>query len=66
MLYRHYKGGLYRVLVEPAFHSETQEEMIVYVSVETGKVWVRPAEIFHGLVTLEDGNMVPRFIDIHE
>ncbi|MEK4711153.1 DUF1653 domain-containing protein [Bacillus sp. FSL R10-2780] len=63
MLYRHYKGGLYRTLSEVACHSETGEEMVVYMSVETGKVWVRPSKMFHESV-IDDGSIVPRFRDL--
>jgi hypothetical protein len=66
VLYKHYKGGLYRVLADPSFHSETQEELVVYMSVETGKVWVRPSEMFHGLVDLDNGTVVPRFRESFE
>lgn len=66
MLYRHYKGGLYRVLVDPAFHSETQEEMVVYMSVKNGKVWVRPSKMFHELVDLPNGQVVQRFAEVNE
>ncbi|CAM2147539.1 DUF1653 domain-containing protein [Pararobbsia alpina] len=54
--HRHYKGGLYRV-VGTAKHSETLEPMVVYEHLwphERG-LWVRPAEMFHGL--LEDGTV---------
>jgi hypothetical protein len=44
-LYRHYKGGLYEKLHD-ATHSETQEPVVVYRSVETGRVWVRPAAMW--------------------
>ena len=43
--YRHFKGHLYEFLHE-AFHSETQEDMVVYRSVDDGKVWVRPKNMF--------------------
>lgn len=66
MLFRHYKGGLYRVLIESALHSETQEEVTVYLSVETGKVWVRPTSMFHELVQIDDDNWVPRFTGVRE
>jgi hypothetical protein len=39
MLYKHYKGGLYRYIGE-AKHSETKEDMVVYMSVETGTIWI--------------------------
>lgn len=59
MLYQHYKGGLYRVLGE-ARHSETKEELVIYMSVSTGKFWARPKEMFYE--SISDGeNIVPRF-----
>ena len=42
-LYRHYKGGLYRVLTI-AKHSETLEEMVIYANeADPSLVWARPA-----------------------
>ena len=58
-VYRHYKGGLYTVLMQ-AQHSETQEEMVVYLAQETQQVWVRPAKMFQELVEL-NGRRVKRF-----
>lgn len=49
--HRHYKGGLYTWIGE-ALHSETEEPLTVYLSAD-GRMWCRPAEMFHG--TLEDG-----------
>lgn len=66
LLYRHYKGGLYQTLADVAKHTETEEEVVVYMSVETEKVWVRPYEMFHSLVTLDDGLVVARFSEIDE
>lgn len=65
MLYKHYKGGLYRVIGE-AKHTETEEDLVVYMSVETGLLWVRPCEMFHELVDLPDGQVVPRFEEVDE
>ena len=61
-LYRHYKGGIYRLMVD-ATHSETQEEMIVYKHVwpHEPRFWVRPADMFFDYVTLPDGQTVRRF-----
>lgn len=40
MLYKHYKGGLYRVIGE-GIHTETSEELTFYLSCETGKLYAR-------------------------
>ena len=47
--YRHYKGNLYKIIAL-AKHSETVEEMIVYKSVKTGDVWVRPKSMWNETV----------------
>jgi hypothetical protein len=68
MLVRHYKGGLYRIIVEKAEVEANGEEMTVYISVETGKVWLRPYEEFWEWVPKkEDPNtLIPRFVEIEE
>ena len=44
--YRHFKGSEYEVL-SVARHSETEELLAVYVSVdEPNRIWVRPAGMF--------------------
>ena len=59
-LYRHFKGGLYRV-EGVARHSETLEEMVVYhVLYGEGGLWVRPASMWNEAVTHE-GVLQPRF-----
>ena len=45
MTLRHYKGGLYNPFMV-ATDSETGKEVLVYQSVETGKFWARPVEMF--------------------
>ncbi|MBQ7335872.1 MAG: DUF1653 domain-containing protein [Clostridia bacterium] len=59
-VYRHYKGGMYRVL-GVARHSETLEVMVVYEPLDgsTG-LWVRPASMWNEMVTV-DGQEQPRF-----
>lgn len=55
--HRHYKGGLYRVIsIGP--HTETNEEMVIYVHLfpHQVRVYPRPASIFY---QLKDGE--PRF-----
>ncbi|MCR5620024.1 MAG: DUF1653 domain-containing protein [Lachnospiraceae bacterium] len=45
-LYRHFKGGLYRI-VTIAQHTETQEGLVVYRSEDDpSKVWARPVTLF--------------------
>lgn len=41
----HKKGGYYRVLMY-GMHTENQEKVIVYESLETKSVWVRPLTMF--------------------
>ena len=50
--YKHYKGNLYKIIAL-AKHSETLEDMIVYQSVETGAVWVRPKNMWNEVVDKE-------------
>lgn len=44
-LYRHFKGGLYW-MEDIALSSWDEEFMVVYRSVDDGKVWVRPLDEF--------------------
>jgi hypothetical protein len=60
-LYKHFKGGRYRVLLT-ASHSETKEDMVVYVSLSYGTIWARPAAMFNETVQYPDGTSGPRFV----
>ncbi|KAA8734406.1 DUF1653 domain-containing protein [Acinetobacter qingfengensis] len=63
-IYRHYKGNLYQVF-SVAKHSETQEELVIYQCMYGDySLWVRPLEMFLEMVTLEDGQKIPRFESI--
>jgi hypothetical protein len=64
-LYRHYKGGEYRVM-GVARHSETEELMVVYQP-QYGERdwWVRPLSMFTEQVEIE-GRLIPRFQHIEE
>ena len=44
-LYRHFKGGLYKVLCT-AQHTETGEVLVIYQSQETNKIFARPYDMF--------------------
>lgn len=58
-VYRHYKGGEYRV-IGVGLHSETMEEVVIYQSQENGAYWVRPKSMFLESVML-DGVSMARF-----
>ena len=60
--YQHYKGNKYIVL-GVAKHSETLEELVVYVTLyenEESALWVRPLTMFLESVVV-NGKEVPRF-----
>lgn len=60
-LYRHFKGGLYRVCGF-ATHTETGENLVIYHNVEEVTVlWARPIEMFCEIV----GDK-PRFKKVNE
>lgn len=68
-LYRHYKCTRSKYLVLAiATHSETQEQVVVYMSLDYGKIWVRPLEVWNQFVNVPtDDNpdhLVPRFFKI--
>ena len=61
-LYRHYKGGYYKV-TGICLHSETKEELVLYESLNEdpmSKLWVRPVDKFFENVVV-DGVKIPRF-----
>ena len=47
--YKHYKGSIYKVIAL-AKHSETLEDMVVYQSVKTNEIWVRPKKMWSEIV----------------
>ena len=61
-IYKHYKGQLYEVICL-AQHTETMEEMVIYKALYGDyKIWVRPKQLFDGLVTHEQsGKKIRRF-----
>lgn len=60
-IYEHYKGGTYEILTM-SIHTETQERMVVYKSLNFGTVFVRPLEIFNSKVEKYDGRkLITRF-----
>lgn len=59
--YVHYKGGVYRVLFS-AKHTETEEPLVVYVSLKTGEIFARPEKMWNEVIPWPDGKSRPRFI----
>lgn len=47
--HRHYKGGLYRFLYY-GYSEASIAPVVVYQSVETGAVWIRPREDFEAML----------------
>ena len=67
MIYRHYKGGLYRVLFNATESTNARVNerrplgVVVYVSLTTGDVHVRDADEFHGHLA---GRATKRFVEV--
>lgn len=57
--YRHYKGGEYEV-IGLATESDTEADVVVYRSVETGRLFTRNKDIFLGTANV-DGEEKIRF-----
>jgi len=62
-LYQHFKGGKYKVLGVGRMSEDHEREMVVYESVESGYVWIRPLEMFVEMIE-RNGYKGPRFIYI--
>jgi len=59
-IYKHYKGHVYNA-IGVGRHSETLEELVVYINVEDeNDIWVRPKEMFLDNVT-KNGIEIKRF-----
>lgn len=44
-IYKHYKGNLYQVIALGK-DSETLHDVVIYKSIDDGKVWVRPVSMW--------------------
>jgi len=62
-LYKHYKGGTYRVLFMTK-HTTTDELLVIYQSQEFGSYHARPLEEWFHNVNKENDKLVYRFISI--
>jgi hypothetical protein len=57
--YRHYKGGLYKVLFLST-HTETKEVLVNYQSIHFGSYYSRPLDSWNMLV-INEGENIERF-----
>lgn len=69
-VFRHYKGGLYRVVTVAETHQHNGDKDVVYVSLKTGSIVTRPlerdsraADSWTDPVTWPDGETRPRFVN---
>ncbi len=60
-LFRHYKGGLYRLITIGRLSEDRTEWMAVYESLRKKTVWIRPLRMFLEPVPWSDGSIRPRF-----
>ncbi len=60
-LYRHYKGGIYRMVCDDATSTDTERPVVVYQSLSSGKMFTRDKVVFNEKVKLPSGGEVPRF-----
>lgn len=44
--YQHFKGGEYEVIGVGRMTEDREEEMVIYKSLETGYIWIRPLKMF--------------------
>lgn len=64
-IYSHFKTGNTYEIIALAKHSETLEDLVVYKALYgEGQIWVRPANMFSDMKTLEDGTQVQRFTKV--
>lgn len=62
-IYQHYKGNKYRI-IGIGKHTETEEEMVVYISMNNDQIWIRPLSMFLEFVNV-DGKTIPRFTKLY-
>lgn len=60
-IYHHYKGGTYEVL-SMAKHSETDEPMVIYKSIQFGSVHARPLDLWFNKIEVKGEIDTERFV----
>lgn len=64
-IYKHFKGGEYKLLGIGRHSEDINQEFAVYQSLKTGYIWIRPLKIFLENVDKE-GYKGPRFVWVRE
>lgn len=64
-IYRHYKGGEYELL-SVAEQTENHDSLVIYRSLDDGKIWARPLKMWEEKVKTVDGEKKIRFEFIRE
>lgn len=59
-LYKHYKGGTYKVITL-GNHTETNEVLVVYSSIEFGCVYIRPLSEWFEEINTDTNSLLFRF-----
>lgn len=62
-IYKHFKGNLY-MPIDIVTNTETQEEMVIYISLKDNKKWARPVVMWDEEVVDANGNKVKRFEEL--
>ena len=58
--WEHYKGGTYEV-ISLATHTESNEKLVIYKSLNFGSIFARPISIWQETVLNEMGEQIERF-----
>jgi hypothetical protein len=61
-VYRHYKGGRYRLLTRARLSEDHATPLVVYVSLSHGEIWVRPLSEWDELVEWPDRSWRARYV----
>ena len=56
-IYTHYKGGTYKIICL-SVHTESQEKLVIYKSLNFGSIHARPLDIFMDSVTNDITNNI--------
>jgi hypothetical protein len=64
-LFRHFKGGHYEFMYEALDSENPTNVLVIYRSLNDGKIWARSKEMFFG-TTVRDGRQIPRFTRVTE